>query len=127
MSDLHIIMSSGKTVHFNILDDGWLGADVGETILHIEDPIPDYTGKKPSHVFRADQVLSVAEWIEIDLRLEDYFTNMVGYPNTLFGFGRVDKKTANTVQVYNAKTNKSLSILFEGNTIVDTQVIHRRE
>lgn len=46
MSDLHIIMSSGKTVHFNILDEGWLGANIGETILHIEDPIPDYTGKK---------------------------------------------------------------------------------
>lgn len=127
MSDLHIIMSSGKTVHFNILDDGWLGADVGETILHIEDPIPDYTGKKPSRVFRADQVLSVAEWIEIDLRLEDYFTNMVGYPNTLFGFGRVDKKTANTVQVYNAKTNKSLAMLFDGNTVIDTQIIRWRD
>lgn len=34
MSDLHIIMSSGKTVHFNILDDGWLGADVGLPLLY---------------------------------------------------------------------------------------------
>lgn len=127
MSDLHIIMSSGKTVHFNILDDGWLGAEIGETILHIEDPIPDHTGKKPSHAYQADQELSIPEWIEIDMRLEDYFVNTVGYPNTLFGFGRVDNKTENTVQVYNAKTNKSLSILFEGNIIVDTQVIHRRE
>ncbi len=126
MSDLEIILSNGKDVHFNVLEDGWLGANVSETILHIEHPIPDLTGRKPSRVFRADQDLSVAEWVEIDLRLEYYFTN-AGYSDTLFGFGRVDKKTENLVEVYNAKTNKSLAMFFVGNEIVDTVIISGRE
>ena len=123
MSDLYIEMTSGKTVHFNVVGEGWLGGEVGETLLHIEDPIPDLTGRKPSYVYRPDQALTKAEWIEIDKRLEDYFVNMVGYPNTLFGFGEVETKTKDTVQIYNSKTNKSMVLNFEGDMITRTQVV----
>lgn len=127
MSDLHIEMTSGKTVHFNISDEGWLGGEVGETLLHIEMPIPDFTGRKPSHIYHADQELSKAEWIEIDRRLFDYFARILGYPDTLFGFGEVESKTKDSVQIYNAKTNKSLVMQFEGNMITKIEVIDRRK
>lgn len=122
MSDLHINMMSGETLHFNVVEDGWLGGNVNETLLFVEHPEPDYTGRKPSFVYRTNQQLSHAQWIEIDFSLEGYY-RQAGYKNVIFGFGCILEKTEKSVQIYNSKTGKTVEMHFEGNIIVSTKIV----
>ena len=123
MSDLNIDLVSGERLEFSVVDGGWLQGIIGETLLHIEDPYPDFSGKKPSRVYRPNRELTLPEWIEIDFKLDDYFQNIVLCPDTMFGFGEMVSKTETSVEIYNAKTKKGVVLIFKGDTIVESNIV----
>ena len=127
MSELHIDMANGERLIFDVVGGGWLEGKIGETLLHVEDPEPDFTGKKPSRVYRPCRELSLAEWIEIDFKLDDYFQNIVEYPDAVFGFGEVVNKTETTVEIYNEKTKKGVVLIFKGNIIVESNLVESKK
>lgn len=125
MSDLTITLNNGKVLSFNILEDGWLSGRLGETLLHVQQPYPDHTGRKPSHVYRPDEDLLYLEWMEVDRTLARHFAEQ-GLHDELFGFGKLIELADNKVTMYSHKTHKALQMTFVGNEIVDAIVTKRK-
>ena len=124
MSDLQIDLD-GKLLHFDIVLDGWLGGEISETLLHVEMPVPDYSGRKPSFIYRPRSELSKREWIKIDEKLMVHFITC-GYPDAMFGFGTVVSKTEKSITMHNGKTRKTVEMFFEGDTIVEVNILRSK-